>query len=216
MQTIATVVRQNVAAFRLACGAALFAVGIYLTAIMSDEAVDFSELLTEIHASTEVHEIDELLIGLLVVGVALLVDLTRNLRKTRTRLEAEHRELERSRSALVVKATELERSNEALREAQAQLLEMERLAAVREVVVSLHHEVLNPLTGVLGALELLKEKDTVAPHRADMLACAEQAARRIEKLVKGLPNLNRAAKVPYVGNTHMIDLRGQGQTADNS
>ncbi len=211
MHTIATVVSQGVSTFRLACGAVLFTVGIYLTAVLTDEAVDFSELLSQIHAQTEVHEIDEILIGLLLVGVALLVDLTRNLRKTRRTLELEHRDLERSRSALVAKATELERANEALQEAQARLLEMERLAAVREVVVSLHHEVLNPLTGVLGALEILKEKGTVAPHRADALACAEQAARRIETLIKGLPNLNHAARVTYVGNTTMIDLRSTGQ-----
>jgi signal transduction histidine kinase len=216
MHTIATALKQNVAAFRLACGAALFAVAIYVTAVVTNEAVDFSEILMQIHAQTEAHEIDEILIGLLVIGVALLVDLTRNLRKTRNRLQIEHRNLEESRSALAAKATELERTNEALRQAQDRLLEMERLTAVREVVVSLHHEVLNPLTGVLGALEILKANGVVAPQGADALTCAEQAARRIETLIKGLPNLDHAARVPYVGGTMMIDLRNQGQSADNS
>jgi signal transduction histidine kinase len=216
MLTIASMMRQSLSVFPLAFGAALFAMGIYAAAVLTNEAVDFSEFIAALHAETEVHEIDEFLIGLLVTGIALLIDLTRNLRKTRDSLEIEHREVERSHAAVAAKAAELERTNEALRQAQARLLEMERLAAVREVVISLHHEVLNPLTGVLGSLELLKEEGAVAPHRADSLACAEQAARKIETLIKGLPNLNHTAKVTYVGKTQMIDLRGQGHTADNS
>ncbi len=213
MHTLAMTMMRSASAFRLALFACIFTVGIYAAAVYTEEAVDFSELLAYLHARTEAQEFDELLVGVLFIGVALMFDLYRNLKNTRKTLEVERSSLEISHSALMAKTAELERANAALREAQTRLIDMERLNAVREVVISLHHEVLNPLTGVLGAIELLREKGAVAPHRADALVCAEHAARKIEALVKRLPELRQIERVPYMGDVHMIDLKSG--TPDN-
>jgi signal transduction histidine kinase len=109
-------------------------------------------------------------------------------------------------AALLVKTRELERANQALSDAQAQLVEKERLAAAGQVVVGLHHEILNPLTGVLGALQVLKQDGIAKPERAEALAEAEANIRRIEQLIRRLPTLRRAAGTPYVGDTTMLDL----------
>ena len=103
-------------------------------------------------------------------------------------------------------AQELQRANEALRDAQAQLVEKERLAVAGQVVVGLHHEILNPLTGVLGALQVLKHGGIAQPQKALALEEAEAAIRKIEHLVRGLATLRRAAGAPYVGDTTMLDL----------
>lgn len=103
-------------------------------------------------------------------------------------------------------AQELQRANEALRDTQAQLVEKERLAAAGEVVVGLHHEILNPLTGILGALQVLKHDGITQPEKAVALAEAEAEIRKIEQLIRRLPTLRRAAGIPYVGNTTMLDL----------
>ncbi|OGK82447.1 MAG: hypothetical protein A2X52_04600 [Candidatus Rokubacteria bacterium GWC2_70_16] len=103
-------------------------------------------------------------------------------------------------------AQELQRANEALREAQVHLVEKERLAAAGQVVVGLHHEILNPLTGVLGALQVLKHDGIAQPDKALALEEAEAAIRKIEQLVRRLATLRRAADAPYVGDTTMLDL----------
>lgn len=115
-----------------------------------------------------------------------------------TRLEASH-------AAVLVKTEELERANQALREAQAQLVEQERLAAAGQVVVGLHHAILNPLTGVRGALQILKQERIAQPGRAEALAQAEAGILTIEQLVRRLPALRRVVGVPYVGDTTMVD-----------
>ncbi len=103
-------------------------------------------------------------------------------------------------------AQELQRANDALRDAQAQLVEKERLAAVGQVVVGLHHEILNPLTGILGALQVLKQDAIDEPQRALALADSEDEIRKIEQVIRRLPTLRRAASAPYVGDTTMLDL----------
>jgi PAS domain-containing protein len=103
-------------------------------------------------------------------------------------------------------AQELQRANDALRDAQAQLVEKERLAAAVEVVVGLHHEILNPLTGILGALQVLKQDGIAQPEKMLALTEAETEIRRIEKLIRRLTTLRRAAGTPYVGDTTMLDL----------
>jgi K+-sensing histidine kinase KdpD len=89
---------------------------------------------------------------------------------------------------------------------QRAIVEKERLAAVGQVVVGLHHEILNPLTGVLGALQVLKQDGIAQPEKAEALAEAEAEIRKIEQLIRRLPTLRRAAGTPYVGNMTMLDL----------
>ena len=101
---------------------------------------------------------------------------------------------------------ELQRSHEALRETQAQLVEKERLAAAGQVVVGLHHEILNPLTGILGAVQVLKQEGIAQPEKAEALAEAEAEIRKIEQLIRRLPRLRRAAGTRYLGDTDMLDL----------
>lgn len=115
-------------------------------------------------------------------------------------------EVARDITDLVEMEERLRESNRALREAQSQLVEKERLAAVGQVVVGLHHAILNPLAGILGALQLLKG-DTVAPaDRARALGEAEAEIRKVERLIRRLPALRRAEGVPYVGEITMLDL----------
>jgi PAS domain S-box-containing protein len=122
--------------------------------------------------------------------------------------------LERSRRDLLAKQEELERANRSLRDAQAKLVESERLAAVGQVVVSLHHAVLNPLAGILGALQVLKQEPLPAGTRVEALTQAETKIRQIEELIRRLVTLRRAAGVPYVGDTTMLDLEPREEDAE--
>lgn len=127
-----------------------------------------------------------------------LVEMEERLKHSAARLEESHAELS-------AKAEELEWANRALREAQAQLVEKERLAAVGQVVVGLHHAILNPLTGILGALEVLKQEEIGARTR-EAIDAAESEIWKIEHLVRRLLFVRRTTGTPYVGRTTMLDL----------
>jgi two-component system NarL family sensor kinase len=101
---------------------------------------------------------------------------------------------------------ELERAHRALREAQGQLVESERLAAVGQVVVSLHHGILNPLAGILGALQVIKQGGLAGAAQAEIVTQAEAEIRRIERLIRRLPALRRTVGTEYVGGATMLDL----------
>lgn len=85
-------------------------------------------------------------------------------------------------------------------------MEKERLAAVGQSVVGLHHAILNPLAGVLGTLQVLKDGALAPAAKAVALARAEAEIRKIEQLIRRLPALHRAAGSAYVGNITMLDL----------
>jgi len=115
-------------------------------------------------------------------------------------------EVARDITDLVEMEERLKQTNQALVGAQAQLVEQERLAAVGQLVVGLHHSILNPLTGILGALQVLKADTAGKPEQGAAIAEAEGEIRKIERLVKRLPDLRRTDGTPYVGRLTMLDL----------
>jgi len=115
-------------------------------------------------------------------------------------------EVARDITDMVEMEERLKQANQALVDAQAQLVERERLAAVGQLVVGLHHAILNPLTGILGTLQVLKAETAGKPEQAMAIAEAEGEIRKIERLVRRLPDLQRAGGTPYVGRLTMLDL----------
>lgn len=127
-----------------------------------------------------------------------LVEMEERLRQAAARLEA-------SNAQLLARTQELEAANRALQQAQAQLVEKERLAAVGEVVVGVHHAILNPLTGILGTLRVVRQGN-LDPATCAALEEAERVAARTVDLVRRLAALRRAPGTRYVGQTRMLDL----------
>ena len=84
--------------------------------------------------------------------------------------------------------------------AQSQLVDKERLAAVGEVVVGLHHAILNPLTGTLGALQVLTQDPALPPRTLTALADAQQELQRVAAVVHRLTTLRRAAGTENTGH----------------
>jgi phospho-acceptor domain-containing protein len=121
-------------------------------------------------------------------------------------------QLEKQNRDLIKVEARLKVANDALLATQAQLVKKERLAAVGQVVVGLHHTILNPLTGILGALQVLKQGFLDPSQQAQAIAEAEQQVGEIERTVKRLRNLQQADGVPYLGTTTMLDLEpGRGE-----
>ncbi|MDY6937316.1 MAG: ATP-binding protein [Cyanobacteriota bacterium] len=77
---------------------------------------------------------------------------------------------------------EVERRTEQLRQAQAQLVQRERLAAIGEFAATIVHEIRNPLTTVNMGLNYFKRTDLSEPSQA-RLALALDEASRLERLL---------------------------------
>ena len=128
-----------------------------------------------------------------------MVEMEERLKESSARLEA-------ANTALVLKAIELETKNGELVALQAELAGRERRAAVVDVTVGLHHAILNPLAGILGALDVLEHGEHDETVRALVFTELRLALRKIEQSVRRLSTLRDAGGTPYVGATTMIDL----------
>jgi PAS domain S-box-containing protein len=90
------------------------------------------------------------------------------------------------------------------------LVRAERLAAIGQVVVTVRHEINNPLTTVIGNAELLLERYEKSGNdlkrRLDLIL---ENALRISEIVKRLQEIKEDRTVEYVKGVKMTDL-GKG------
>lgn len=95
----------------------------------------------------------------------------------------------------------------ALSLAQGELLRAERLAAIGEMTVTLHHEINNPLMAASAELELLNRgDDPLTPAQKAGLAALQANLERIRDIVRRIGSLRDTKTAPYPGNLRMIDL----------
>lgn len=127
-----------------------------------------------------------------VEGDDELAELTRSfnrmseaLARNRAEIEAQHREIERFNRELQAR---VEAQTAELREAQARLVQSGQLAAVAEISAGLAHELNNPLTGLLGLLQI-SIAQAGAGAEADLLRAAEREALRCKEIVASLVKL---------------------------
>lgn len=98
---------------------------------------------------------------------------------------------------------------------QIKLLESERLAAYTQTVITLNHEINNPLTAVLGNAYLLEKygdkiKDEKLRRR---LSVIQENCLRIQQVIKKLEKIEELKTVSYLGETKMLDLGDQEKEA---
>ena len=95
----------------------------------------------------------------------------------------------------------------ALVAAERDLVRAERLAAIGEMTVTLHHEINNPLMAAFAEVEiLLQDPDADPAARAQTLRSVQQALRRIRDIVRQIGDLREAKTKSYLPGTRMIDL----------
>ncbi len=95
----------------------------------------------------------------------------------------------------------------ALAAAQRDLLRAERLAAVGEMTVTLHHEINNPLMSASAEVELLLADPSLPEDRLrEGLLGIQTALRRIRDIVQRIGDLQEARSKTYVEGVRMVDL----------
>jgi DNA-binding response OmpR family regulator len=95
----------------------------------------------------------------------------------------------------------------ALAAAEEDLVRAERLAAVGQLSVTLHHEINNPLMAASAEVELMLER-TTSPAERQPLETVLQSLARIRDVLKRVSDLDVANTRNYVGDVGMIDISG--------
>ncbi len=108
------------------------------------------------------------------------------LQASRAEIEAWNRELE----------ARVEARTRELKEAQAQLVQAQKLAALGQLGAGVAHEINNPLGGVIGHVQLLlADRDNKHPDY-EALTCIETAARQASQVVQNLLRFSVQHKDP--------------------
>jgi CheY-like chemotaxis protein len=102
----------------------------------------------------------------------------------------------------------------ALAASERDLLRAERLAAIGEMTVTLHHEINNPLMSAFADVELLLA-DAGMPEakRREGLLEIQTALRRIRDIVRQIGALREIRSKRYIAGIQMVDLDSSGETA---
>jgi DNA-binding response OmpR family regulator len=95
----------------------------------------------------------------------------------------------------------------ALAAAEEELVRAERLAAVGEMTVTLHHEINNPLMAAFADVELLLGDPAAPPETLRQgLEDIRQALRRIRDIVQRIGKLREVRSKDYLRGVRMVDL----------
>lgn len=108
------------------------------------------------------------------------------------------------------------RAYDDLSEAQARLLESERIRGITEAVGGMNHEINNPLAAIVGNAQLiLRRRETNDPALNAKVESILEASRRIQEVAGKMSTLIQATSRPYPGEGAILDLRhsvAEGET----
>lgn len=80
------------------------------------------------------------------------------------------------------------------------------LAGIHKVTATFAHEINNPLTGIVGMVQLLQEKTEVGSDEREMLEETMAAAKRIKEVILKMQSIEQVEFKDYIGKTKIIDL----------
>ncbi|ACL04664.1 diguanylate cyclase [Desulfatibacillum aliphaticivorans] len=115
-------------------------------------------------------------------------------------------ELHRQRLTLEHMNRILKKSNQKILEQQKSVIEEERLKVLLQMAGATAHELRQPLTALLGNIELLR-MFSHAPEKQDkILSQIEEAGERVAEIVEMIQTIRRDETKAYAGNIAIINL----------
>ncbi len=101
------------------------------------------------------------------------------------------KQLKADRLALEERLRELEATTAELGEAEEQILRSARLASVGRLAAGVAHEIGNPLSAILGLVELARDEEMEASERSELLARTQRETERIHRIIRELLDFAR-------------------------
>ncbi len=101
------------------------------------------------------------------------------------------RQLKHDRHELEERVHELQRASVSLATAEAQVLRSERLASVGRLSAGVAHEIGNPLSAILGLVELVRSGDLDSDEQDEFLGRVQKETERIHTIIRGLLDYSR-------------------------
>ena len=118
---------------------------------------------------------------------------------------------------LLPEIVERVRRNRALRATQTaverELVRAERLAAIGEMTVTLHHEINNPLMSAAAEIELLSADSSLTPSQRESVDSIRAGLARIRNIIKQAGELREASSQDYLAGLRMINLHSSDRSA---
>ncbi len=94
------------------------------------------------------------------------------------------------------------------RELQKQTMEKERLLGITETLATVNHEINNPLTPIIGNVQLLLSgADSLSEAAAQKLRSIELNARKIHEIIQKMSRISKPIRRHYYGDTNILDLQ---------
>jgi len=95
-----------------------------------------------------------------------------------------------------------------LKRLEKELIEKEKLTMFMETAVAVNHEINNPLSPILGNVQLLlQQKENFSGDTVQKLETIYRNALRIQEITQKLRKIRQPVQKTYIGNTTMVDLR---------
>ena len=111
-----------------------------------------------------------------------------------TEIESTHKDLEKQ---VLSRTGELKESNkklqialQELRDTQKHIIQTEKQKSLTAIVSGFAHEINNPLTGILGYVDLMTIRDDITPYTREKLISIQKQALRIKTIIDQLNQLN--------------------------
>ncbi|MCP4344473.1 MAG: hypothetical protein GY795_02980 [Desulfobacterales bacterium] len=98
------------------------------------------------------------------------------------------------KEALQVTVQSLKKANADLRQAQKDIIRAEKLASVGRLSAGIAHEIGNPISIVIGYLELMKQNDISDDEKNEFVVRAENEINRINIIIRQLLDFSRPSK----------------------
>lgn len=105
-------------------------------------------------------------------------------------------ELASERATLRRRLEELERTSVELASAQRSLVTSEKMASVGRLAAGVAHEIGNPLSAILGLVELVESGDLAPEQQREFLRRARKETERIHRIIRDLLDFARDAPAP--------------------
>jgi len=100
----------------------------------------------------------------------------------------------------------LERAHQNLEEARQQIIEQEKLNTLHATVVTLAHQINNPLTTLIGKVELLLFHEELPEETRQSLETIREMSLRIAEVIRRLQEVRSIQITPYLRNENMLNI----------